>query len=344
LKGDAGTRIAFFCVLRDLCLSAAVNGKTVRAVSMNILCLGAGAVGGFFAGRLAEVAAADVTFLVRDTRKAQLLTHGLCVDSPAGDIRIPVRAITRAEIAGPSDFVLLTCKAYDLDGAIDTIRPAVARQTAVLPLLNGLSHMERLNKEFGPERVLGGIAKISSTLLPDGTIKHLNDWNSITFGEQDGAMSTRVQALKAAFDKTSAKAEAVHNVTHLMWEKLVHLASLASMTCLMRANVGEIARSPGGIKAMQDMLARNAVIATRAGFPPSPGFMGSFNKMFADPKGQYAASMLRDIERKGPVEADHIVGFMLDKARSFGLDDSLHQLAYLHLKAYEQRREAGRLT
>jgi 2-dehydropantoate 2-reductase len=310
---------------------------------MNILCLGAGAVGGFFAGRLAEANAADVTFLVRDARKAQLQAHGLCVDSPAGNMRLPVQAITRAEIAGPCNLVLLTCKAYDLDSAIDTIRPAIGPNTAVLPLLNGLSHIDRLNAEFGAPRVLGGIAKISSTLLPDGTIKHLNDWNSVTFGEQNGTMSPRVVALKAAFDKTSAKADAVPNITHLMWEKLVHLASLASMTCLMRANVGEIARAPGGVAAMQDMLARNAAIATRAGFSPSAGFMDSFNKMFADPKGQYAASMLRDIERQGPVEADHIVGFMLEKARSFGLDASLHQLAYLHLKAYEQRRSAGRL-
>jgi 2-dehydropantoate 2-reductase len=311
---------------------------------MNILCLGAGAVGGFFAGRLAESQAANVTFLVRDARKAQLQAHGLCVNSPVGNLRLPVHVITRAEILGPCDLVLLTCKAYDLDSAIDTIRPAVGANTAVLPLLNGLSHIDRLNAEFGQQRVVGGIAKISSTLRPDGTIVHLNDWNSVTFGEQDGAMSTRIVRLKAAFDKTSAKADAVTNITQLMWEKLVHLASLASMTCLMRANVGEIARSPGGIAAMQDMLARNAEIATRSGFPPSPQFISSFNKMFADPKGQYAASMLRDIERHGPVEADHIVGFMLEKARKFGLDDSLHRLAYLHLKAYEQRRSAGRLV
>jgi 2-dehydropantoate 2-reductase len=310
---------------------------------MKILCLGAGAVGGYFAGRLVEANAADVTFLVRDGRKAHLQAHGLRVDSAIGNMRMPVRAIASSEISGPSDLILLTCKAYDLDSAIETIRPAVGPQTAVLPLLNGLSHIDRLNSEFGRERVLGGIAKIAITLLPDGTIKHLNDWNYITFGEQDGTMSPRVAALKAAFDTTSAKADAVTNIIHLMWEKLVHLATLASMTCLMRANVGEIARVPGGIAAMQDMLARNAEIASRAGFPPSPAFMDSFNKMFADPTGTYAASMLRDIERKGPVEADHIVGFMLEKARSYGLDDSMHRLAYLHLKAYEQRRSADRL-
>jgi 2-dehydropantoate 2-reductase len=316
---------------------------------MNILCLGAGGVGGFFAGQLAAAEAAHVTFLVRDPRKAQLTTSGLCIDSPQGDLRLSVRAITASEIASKSasagsyDLVLLTCKAYDLDSAIASIRPAVGPRTAVLPLLNGLSHIERLNAEFGPERVIGGIAKIAITLLPDGTIKHLSDWNYITFGEQDGRMSARVNALKEAFDRTPAQASAVPDIQQQMWEKLVHLATLASMTCLLRANVGEIARSPGGVAAMQDMLARNAAIATRAGFPPGASFYNNFNRMFADPTATYAASMLRDIERKGPVEADHIVGFMLEKARNFGLDDSVHRLAYLHLKAYEQRRVAARL-
>jgi 2-dehydropantoate 2-reductase len=321
---------------------------------MNILCLGAGAVGGYFGGRLVEAGSADVTFLVRPGRQTQLRENGLCIDSPLGDLRISVRAITAGEIAGneavrPTDLILLTCKAYDLDTAIDAIRPAMGSQTTVLPLLNGLSHIDRLNREFGRERVLGGIAKIGITLLADGRIKHLNDWNAITFGEQEpgtqGPFSARVQALNAAFERTSGKvkAEAVSDITQKMWEKLVHLATLASMTCLLRANVGEIARAPGGIAAMQDMLARNAEIAGRAGYPPPAGFVVSFNKLFADTAGTYAASMLRDIERKGPVEADHIVGFMLEKARAFGLDDSLHRLAYLHLKAYEQRRDATRL-
>ena len=310
---------------------------------MKILCLGAGAVGGFFAGQLVAAKSADVTFLVRPTRKAQLQADGLCIDSPQGNLRLPVNAITSDERMGPSDIVLLTCKAYDLDSAIAAVRPAVGPQTAVLPLLNGLSHIQRLNAEFGPERVLGGIAKIAITLQADGVIKHLNDWNFITFGEQDGALSPRVLALAEAFAATSARADAVSNITHQMWEKLVHLATLASMTCLMRANVGEIARSPGGIATMQEMLALNAEIATRAGFPPSPNFLSGFNKMFADPNATYAASMLRDIERQGPVEADHIIGFMLDKARSLGVDHRLHQLAYLHLKAYEQRRAAIRL-
>lgn len=310
---------------------------------MKVLCLGAGAIGGYFGGRLVEAKAADVTFLVRDKRRAQLAADGLKVESQYGNFTLPVATIATGEIREPADYVLLTCKAYDLDSAIASIRPAVGPDTAIVPLLNGLSHIDTLNAAFGRERVLGGIAKIGITLQADGLIKHLNDWRFITFGEQDGTLSPRVEALKAAFDKTSVVADAVPDITHQMWEKLVHLCTIAAMTSLMRANGGEIARAPGGVALMHDMLDRNAAIATKAGYPPSAAFMANFREIFADPDGTYAASMARDIERKGPVEADHIVGFMLKKAEEYGVDPFLHRVAYVHLKAYENRRAAGRL-
>ena len=310
---------------------------------MNILCLGAGAIGGYFAGRLIEANAADVTFLVREGRRAQLARDGLRIESQYGNFAVPVTTCADGEIKEHADFVLLTCKAYDLDSAIESIRPAVGPETAVIPLLNGMAHMETLNAAFGQSRVLGGIAKIGITLQTDGVIQHLNEWRYITFGEQDGTISKRALALKAAFDKTSVVADAVPNIKHQMWEKLVHLSSLAAMTTLMRANVGEIARAPGGSALMQDMLNRNAAIATKVGYPPTAAFMANFSTLFADTTATYTASMLRDMERGGNVEADHIVGYMLALAEKYGLDPMLHRIAYANLKAYEQRRAAGRL-
>lgn len=311
---------------------------------MKVLCLGAGAVGGYFCGRLAEAKAADVTFLVRPARKRQLIEGGLRVESALGDFALPVQAITQDEITGPADIVLLTCKAYDLDGAIASIRPAVGPGTAVLPLLNGISHIDRLNAEFGRDRVLGGLAKIAITLLPDGSIKHLNDWRFIVFGEQDGRLSDRVTMLKAAFDRSPAVvAKAVTDIQHQLWQKLVHLATVAGMTTLFRASVGEIARAPGGIATMLGFLDLNAEIAARSGFPIGADDLSELRRMFSDTTAPYTASMLRDIERKGPVEADHIIGFLLEAARRHGVDETLHRISYLGLKAYEQRRAAGRL-
>jgi 2-dehydropantoate 2-reductase len=311
---------------------------------MRLLVLGAGAVGGYFGGRLVQAGAADVTFLVRPGRLAQLQTAGLVVESTLGDIAVPIAAVTHTDIRGPYDLVLLTAKAYDLDGAIEAIGPAVGPATGVIPLLNGIAHIERLNAVFGRERVLGGIAKIAITVLPDGRIKHLNDWCTIIFGEQGGALSPRVRDLHAAFARTQGvKAIMAEDIEHQLWEKLVHLATVAGMSTLMRANVGEIVRAPGGLDIMQTFLERNAAIAAAAGHPMTAEFMAQYRQMFADPAAPYAASMLRDIERKGPVEADHIIGYMLEAARRYGIDATLHRISFAHLKAYENRRAAGRL-
>jgi 2-dehydropantoate 2-reductase len=309
---------------------------------MKILVLGAGAVGGYFGGRLAQ-AGQDVSFLVRPARLAALSEHGLRIESDAGNFTGPVKALTVQNIDPSFDLVILTCKAYDLTSAIEDIRPFLKSDGAILPLLNGLAHLPVLNQAFGASRVLGGLAKIAVTLNPDGVIKHLNDWCFITYGEQDGQTSARVLALKAAFDQTSVKATVSPNVMQSMWEKIVHLSTLAGLTCLMRANVGEIARTQEGAALMLEFLQANIDIATAEGFMPSEAFLLDYRKLFSDTHSTYTASMLRDIERKGPTEAQHVLGFMLDKARHHGIDDQLHRIALIHCQAYDQRRAAGRL-
>jgi 2-dehydropantoate 2-reductase len=308
---------------------------------MRILSLGAGAIGGYFGGRLVE-AGSDVTFLVREKRQKHLAERGLRIESVYGNSEQRVNAVVQSQITGPFDVILLTCKAYDLPSAIAAIEPAVGNDTAILPLLNGVAHIQLLNEKFGRRKVLGGVAKIAATLTPEGTIKHLNDWRYITFGEQDGSLSPRVQALAAAFDKQTVVAAAVPNIMQVMWEKVVHLSTIAGMTCLMRASVGEIARTNEGAALMLEFLERNAEIARRAGFGPSENFMTEYRRLFSDKNSPYTASMLRDIERKGPIEADHIIGFMLEKARIHEVEPTLHRVVYVNLQAYEERRAAGR--
>lgn len=313
---------------------------------MRILVLGAGALGGYFGARLLE-AGADLTFLVRPRRAAQLAATGLVVESPFGAVRRrPVPVVISDEATEGWDLILLTCKAYDLDAAIAAIRPAVTPgRTAILPVLNGLSHLDTLREAFGPEAVLGGLAKIQATLGPDGTVRQLNDWRYLTFGELDGRMTQRVQALAgiAARAAPGMVAEAVPDVMFRMWEKLVHLGTSAIGTVLMRANTGEIARSPGGVAFMHRLLERNAAIAAHHGHPMREAFLADFRALFADPKAMYATSMLRDLEAGGRIEADHILGFLLQAARRAGVPEEVHEAAYLHAKAFEQRRDAGRL-
>src|SRR5215213_8734056 len=271
---------------------------------MRILVLGAGALGGYFGGRLLEAGAAEVAFLVRPRRRAQLERDGLVIESPYGALRRPVPLLSPGE-AGPGwDVVLVACKAYDLEDAVAAIRPAVDARTAVLPVLNGISHVETLQRAFGAERVLGGLAKIQATLAPDGAVRHLNDWRYLTFGELDGRMSPRVQALaEAAAGAKGMVAAAVPDIAFRMWEKLVHLGTSAVCAVLMRANVGEIARSPRGAALLLRVLERNAAIAAAHGHPMRESFLSEYRAVFSDPESAYSASILRDLEAGGRIEA-----------------------------------------
>jgi 2-dehydropantoate 2-reductase len=309
---------------------------------MKILVLGAGAVGGLVGGRLAQ-AGADVTFLVRERRLGQLQAKGLVIDSPAGDAVVRVQATTPEQVEPVHDLVILTCKAWDLEPAIDAIRPAMSADAAVLPLLNGLAHIDRLNACFGQRRVIGGTIRVQATLTGEGVIRQFNDWQAMIFGEQDGAVSQRLSTLKALLDATPVSATVSTNILREMWLKLVHLSTVAAMTCTMRANLGEIVRTPEGSALLKRLFATNCAIAAHFGHPPDEKFVRTYTSLFEDASSPYESSMMRDLEKGGPIESDQILGYMLDRCREAGQPDTLHLLAYTHAKAYEQRRAAGRL-
>jgi 2-dehydropantoate 2-reductase len=308
-----------------------------------ILVLGAGGIGGYFGGRLAE-AGIDTTFLVRPKRREQIQRDGLVIESPNGDARIAAKTVIAEELKPGYDVVIFTCKAYDLDSAMDAVAPAMQGRTALLPQLNGIAHLERLDSRFGKPNVLGGVAQINVTLRKDGVVQHMDKLARIVFGERDKSTTPRIQALADAFGKTSMDWKLSPDIEQEMWEKVVFLAALAATTVLFRANVREINAAPGGKEAMERVLAANVAIATREGHAPRPASIEFARNRLVDPEGLWSASMLRDLESGGQVEGDHIVGWMLERARRHGVDDTVLSMAYTHLKAYEARKAAGRLT
>ena len=309
---------------------------------MRLLVLGAGGIGGYFGGRLAE-SGADVTFLVRPPRREQLERSGLRVESVLGDIQSRVKTVVAPELQPDYDLVLLTCKAYDLGSAMDSIAPAVQGTCCVLPLLNGMAHLTRLDERFGAGSVLGGTCAANVTMLEDGTIRHAGTMQRLVFGERGRPASARTRAFAEVIAKTKIDWNHSPNVEQELWEKIVFLSVLAATTCLFRANVGEILRAPGGSAAIERALNTNIAIATREGFPPRTAAVEFAHRMLGDASSGLTASMLRDLERGSAVESDHIVGWMLDKARHHSLDDTVLSLAFTHLKAYEARREAARI-
>lgn len=308
---------------------------------MKILILGAGGIGGYIGGRL-TASGADVTFLVRPRRKAQLEADGLVIRSPLGDVQLPVKTVL-APPEADYDIVLLTCKAYDLEPAMEAIAPAMNGQCAIVPVLNGIAHLDRLDERFGQSAVMGGTCLIDVALDRSGTINHAGNLQRIIFGERDRSISPRAQALAGVLAQSTVDWEMSDNILLSMWEKVAFLSVLAAATCLFRANVREIMASPGGRDAMERALAVNIEIAKREGFILRNDVMQRARDRLTDPAGAWSASMLRDLEAGGSVEGDHVVGWMLARARKHGLDDTILSLAFTHLRAYEERRAAGRL-
>lgn len=310
---------------------------------MRLLVLGAGGVGGYFGGRLVE-AGADVTFLVRPRRTAQLARDGLRVRSPMGDFTGAVRCIGEGELAGDGryDAVLLTCKAYDFDAAVASVTPAVKNGAAVIPLLNGMRHLDRLDSLFGRPAVLGGLCQIAATVTPEGEVQQLNNLQLMIIG----ARAPGQEKITAGVAQAAAGAKFEFQVSDViaqdMWEKFVLLATLAGMTCLMRANVGEIMATEDGEALMLELLDECDSVAGAAGHAARPAFRQRARSMLTQRGSSFAASMLRDVERGNPVESSHIVGDMLARGRAAGLSVPLLRVAFAHLQAYEARREAGR--
>ena len=306
---------------------------------MRFLVLGAGAVGGYFGGRLAE-AGRDVTFLVRAPRAAALAESGLKVESALGDFHVRVKVATADRVGGPYDVVLLTAKHYDLEAAVDAIRPAVGAETTVLPLLNGLVHLDRLDAAFGPRRVLGGVAYVGAIVLPDGSIRHINRLSGIVFGEREGGISERAHAIGQQFAGTPVNAPPSEDILQEMWEKFVMMGAMAGMNCLMRGTIGDIVATDDGAALMRAALAECRQVAAAAGYEPRPQARERVETMLTERGSVNSASMRQDLEAGRRTEAAAIVGDMLRRARSFGVDAPMLRAAWCHLQIHENRLAA----
>jgi len=305
---------------------------------MRILVVGAGALGGYFGGRLKE-ADRDVTFLVRPRRAEQLAKSGLTVRSPKGDISISAPPTVVAEqLIAPFDMILLSCKAYDLQGAMDSFAPAVGANTAILPLLNGMKHLDLLGARFGGNAVLGGQCIISATLDGEGRVLHLNDSHFVSFGEQNGAKSPRAVAIAEAFSGAKFDSQLSTAILHEMWEKWAFIAAAAGICCLMRGTFGDIAAA-GASQLGSDMFTECCAIAAKNAFKPGETAVKRSVGMLTAAGSPIAASMLRDIERGAPIEADHTIGDLLARGSARPVDYPLLQIAYAHLRTYEARRQ-----
>jgi 2-dehydropantoate 2-reductase len=303
---------------------------------VKILVVGAGAIGGYFGARLAA-AGRDVTFLVRERRAEQLRRNGLAVTSPLGDVNLPSPSLVSAkDLKGIYELIIVSSKSYDLESAIGDFANGMGPNSRVLPLLNGMRHLDVLDARFGARRVLGGLARISSTLDADGRIHQLGPFNALAFGSRD-ASETPIDDVAEVLRAPGFDALLSRDILHEMWEKWVFIAAAASTTCLMRATVGDIVAADAQDIPVR-LLQECAAIAAANGFAPREAASNAGVAVLTAPGSAFTASMLRDIEQGSRIEADHIVGDLLRRAPE-APPAPLLTTAFAHLRTYEARRK-----
>ncbi|WP_251555457.1 ketopantoate reductase family protein [Neobacillus muris] len=301
---------------------------------MRILVVGAGAVGGYFGGRLQENGA-DVTFLVREGRKKQLEKTGLVIDSVHGNMALVPKTIVKGDDAQPFDVILLSTKAYHLDGAIDSIREYAGPHTAVLPLLNGISHLEQLQAEFGEDKIIGGLCFIETTLNQDGKVIQTSPKHDLVFGELSGVRSERALKIEAAFKGANIGYRLSDNIKKDLWNKYLFIAVMSGITTLMRSPIGPIREQASGRAAISALLAEIVSVMGHLGASFPKDIIELQKNQINSLDYTMKSSMQRDMEKGMQVEADHLHGYLLEAAYKEQIPVPVLEAVYANLKIYE---------
>jgi 2-dehydropantoate 2-reductase len=296
---------------------------------MKILIVGAGGIGGFFGAKLHQ-AGADVTFLLREQRYELIQTQGLTVETPRGSFTIRPGIVLAKQLESVYDLIILACKAFDLENALSSIIKA-SSQGVILPLLNGFTHLETLDRQFGKERVVGGIAHIAATITESGAIKQLTELNSLTVGPRAPGQEALCQALFALCKKADFDSFYKENIEQALWDKWTFLATLAGMTTICRGSVGEIVATPYGKDLSGKMFAECCAIAASQGRPIVQSTQSASQEILTKEESSFTASMLRDLLTGKRDEHKHILGDLIDFANLNSIDCPLLKIAYTHM-------------
>lgn len=305
---------------------------------MRILVVGAGATGGYFGARLAQ-AGQDVTFLLREKRALAVQRDGLTVHSPHGDFHFQPSVLQASQLTGPYDLILLTVKSFGLEAAIKDIAPVVGEDTMILPVLNGMKHIETLSQRFGEHALLGGLCKINATLDGDGHIHQMTPMHQIYYGELSGEKTARIQRVDQAFKEAGFEAFLSETIMTDLWEKWLLLCSFGAITCTMHGNIGQVASAPGGTEFATGIVNEALTTMKAFGYAERAAAVAKVKEAVTDKHSEQTSSMYRDMTQGNPVEADQIVGDLVERAIRVGINVPLLQAAYTHLCVYQKNRQ-----
>jgi 2-dehydropantoate 2-reductase len=311
-----------------------VQNQAKRASIMKILIVGAGGIGGFFGAKLQQ-AGADITYLLRKQRQQLISDKGLTIETPKGSFTIHPQTVLADQLEPVYDLIILACKAFDLDNSLKSIAKASSKGI-ILPFLNGFTHLEILDREFGKERVMGGVAHIAATISETGSVKQLTELGSLTIGPRTPEQVALCQELFSLCQKTDFDSFYKENIEQALWDKWVFLASLAGMTTICRGSIGEIAATPYGKELSKRMFVECCAIAVSQQYPISEKAQLTSQEILTKEGSPFTASMLRDLLAGKKNEYQHILGDLIGFASNGSIDCPLLKLAFTHMAVESQ--------
>lgn len=307
--------------------------------NMRILIAGAGAVGGYFGGRLLEKGE-DVTFLVREKKYDQLQENGLVINSVHGDAKLKPKLLrTGVPSEENFDLILLSVKAYHLEEAINNIMPYAGEGTCILPLLNGIAHMDTLERAFGKERLLGGLCFIESTLDEKGEIVQKSDMQEVVFGEIDGRQTERISRIQESLTGTKASFRYSSEIVSEMWSKYLFISMMSGLTTLTRSPIGPIRDTAEGRSIIEGLALEILPVMKSLGANLPDDAKENIIKKINAVGYHMKSSMQRDMEKGLQTESAHFFKYLLDAAAEHRLPVPVLNTIYMNLQVYEKRRE-----
>lgn len=303
---------------------------------MKILIVGAGGIGGYFGAKLMK-AGADITFLLREKRHQLIQTQGLTVETPKGNFTVQPKSLTADQLQPIYDLIILAPKSFDLDDSLKSLAKA-SHHGVLLPFLNGLSHMEVLDQQFGKARVMGGVAHIAATITETGAVKQLTDLNMLTVGHRAPEHEVLAKEFINLCKQTDFNNAYSDNIDQVLWDKWVFLATLAGMTTMYRGSVGDIVATPYGQELALAMYEECCSVAKACGQTIGDKPKATAIEMLTKVGSPFTASMLRDLLSGQRTEHDHILGKMIEKGKQNGLTCQLLKAAYTHIAVAQAKK------
>ena len=308
--------------------------------AIKILVMGAGAVGGYFGGRLAR-AGNRVVFVARGANLDALRRRGLVVHSIGGDFTVsPVESTASAAEAGLCDLVLVCVKSTATLQAAEILRPVVGEETVVLSLQNGVENEDLLAERLGASHVLGGLTHIGAELVEPGEIRHTSG-GRIIFGELDGSVSPRARRLEELFSAAGIDCRLSRNITLMLWDKLSWNAAFNALTAVTRSTVGELLRQPDGTELARRAMLEVVAVAGAVGVPLDPARVDDAIERSRRDMPDLRTSMLQDLERGKPLEYEALNGAVLRAAARSRVAVPVHQTLYALLSQLSPSPKQG---